>query len=286
MATYGRQLAHIWAQQTKQNGKGYGAIRFEGDTLYSYAEPIARIIEKHGARVALLRDRTFSVTTSKHQSYARSAVSHLQSFSVPDLMPNSDSTRKNYESKIKQLALDAARARKNGEFLLERAEGLAHEANSCAKFFGWKWRLDVPTISPEVLADMRAKAKAANLKEKQRRQAIEKARQETLQNEMRIWLQGGNAHMMYQFPETLLRINGDKVQTSKGAEIPVSHARRVWPAILKCQAEGVRWQRNGHTMHVGEFSIDSIEADGTIKAGCHIIGFDQVSRIAKELGLA
>jgi hypothetical protein len=46
---------------------------------------------------------------------------------------------------------------------------------------------------------------------------------------------------------------------------------------------GEAWQTNGHTCHVGHYRLDRIEANGTLKAGCHVIARDEWERIAPLL---
>lgn len=40
------------------------------------------------------------------------------------------------------------------------------------------------------------------------------------------------------------------------------------------------------TIKLGHFQIDEINQDGTVKAGCHIVHYDEISSIAEQLGIA
>jgi hypothetical protein len=72
------QVPHLWAHQSQDHAKGNGSISFSGRSIYSYAAEIGRLADApNGERVALLISRTWSITTSGHQSAARSAVSHM-----------------------------------------------------------------------------------------------------------------------------------------------------------------------------------------------------------------
>jgi hypothetical protein len=82
----------------------------------------------------------------------------------------------------------------------------------------------------------------------------------------------------------LLRVNGEQIETSQGARIPLDHAPRIWRFVKAVIARGEAYQRNGHTEHAGEFAIDRIEADGTMKAGCHVIPYAEIERMARTLG--
>ena len=48
-------------------------------------------------------------------------------------------------------------------------------------------------------------------------------------------------------------------------------------------ARGEAFQTNGKTFHLGHYKIDRIETDGTLTAGCHVIPYSEIERIAPEL---
>jgi hypothetical protein len=85
---------------------------------------------------------------------------------------------------------------------------------------------------------------------------------------------------------TILRIKGDRVETSKGAQFPVSDAVRAYPLIKKVKDMGETWVTNGHKIPLGHFRIDRIESDGTVKAGCHIVQWNEIELIARQLNIA
>ncbi len=88
-----------------------------------------------------------------------------------------------------------------------------------------------------------------------------------------------------QHAHTLLRVNGEEVETSQGARFPLAHGKKAWPFIQGVKERGEGWQRNGHAIHLGSFAIDEITPDGDVRAGCHLVKFEEVERMAKELGL-
>ena len=78
----GREVPHIFAARQQDEGRNSNrTLWFEGDVLSSYAQPIAMF---HGD-VVLITSDSFSVTTGKHTSWARYALNHLDSVSVPSL---------------------------------------------------------------------------------------------------------------------------------------------------------------------------------------------------------
>jgi hypothetical protein len=98
------------------------------------------------------------------------------------------------------------------------------------------------------------------------------------------WRQGARVHLGYNLP-TMLRVVGDTVQTSRGAEFPVEHARRAFPLLQRIVASGTAWQRNGHKIPLGHFQIDKVDVGGTVHAGCHIVPWSEIERAARDLGL-
>lgn len=75
-------LAHAWAHANPKDGYGRtssASVYYNNGTIYSYGPhfPIASIIELDNLKYVVWSKDSYSVTTSKHQSYARSAVSHI-----------------------------------------------------------------------------------------------------------------------------------------------------------------------------------------------------------------
>jgi hypothetical protein len=81
----------------------------------------------------------------------------------------------------------------------------------------------------------------------------------------------------------MLRINGNEVETSLGARVPVSHAKRGLAFVRRVVSSGQEYVRNGHTLHLGHYAIDRIETDGTLHAGCHVIKFSEIENLAPAL---
>lgn len=110
-------------------------------------------------------------------------------------------------------------------------------------------------------------------------------------DQIAAWRAGGHAYQVYDVP-TMLRVKtlntGDMyIQTSKGAEFPLAHALRAIPLVLRCVQTQTEWKRNGHTVHLGSFQIDHVDASGTVTAGCHRVAFTEIARLIvtlRELG--
>jgi hypothetical protein len=109
------------------------------------------------------------------------------------------------------------------------------------------------------------------------------------------WLNGGSlnqpAHGYYfntSVPEplevpTLLRIMRDEVETSRYASFPIAHAKRGLALVRAVMARGEEWKANEHTCKLGLYQIQRITADGTVYAGCHVVPWSSIARIAPAL---
>src|SRR5581483_2478726 len=81
----------------------------------------------------------------------------------------------------------------------------------------------------------------------------------------------------------MLRITGNEVETSKGARFPVSHAKRGLAVVRACMSSNREYVRNGHTVHLGHYPLDRVEVNGTVHAGCHVVTWAEIERIAPQL---
>lgn len=96
---------------------------------------------------------------------------------------------------------------------------------------------------------------------------------------------GSGAH--YGQGGCMLRVNGEELETSQGARVPLAAAPMVWNLWQRAVAEGGRdfSKGLGARIQIGDYPLDSIDAHGTIKAGCHIIPASEVQAMARQLRL-
>jgi hypothetical protein len=97
------------------------------------------------------------------------------------------------------------------------------------------------------------------------------------------WLEGVGAASQYGWGynvATLVRRKGDRLETSRGAEVPFKHAVLAYLKACECRRTGTTWHRNGEKVAVGVYQLDAIDAEGNIMAGCHTIGFNEMQRLA------
>ena len=100
------------------------------------------------------------------------------------------------------------------------------------------------------------------------------------------WRAGEPVSLSWNLP-CMLRVKPGKpntVETSMRAEVPLTHAERVYRLILAIMAKGEDWETNGHTIPVGVYKVDRISKEGELRAGCHTIKFEEIDRFAGERG--
>jgi hypothetical protein len=201
--------------------------------------------------------------------------------------------RRNFEYWRSQVANKLREAAKSREPKKSRLMGeAASEVDNMreyAAFFGITNKVaDYPKL-PATVAEL-ATMQAANVK----RDALAKAKRDKAaktaqalreiedKQTMQEWLDGGRNTAPY-YMETQLRITGDVVQTSRGVDFPIEHAKRGLALVQAVMSRGEEWRTNGHTCHLGHYKIDRITLDGTVYAGCHVVTFAAINRIAPLL---
>lgn len=284
-----RQVAHLWANQSRQEAKG-SHFYFEGDTIYSYGAhfPIAR----HYLGAVLFTSRSYSNTTAKHKGHVRQACNHLESFTVenPALNPSGKDVR-NYAESIKTLSAALARAR-DPQWKLESLQREINEANRFCEKFGFQTRFSMPDET--TLAALREKSRLESIR-KAKATAARNAKIEAENAEaIAKWIAGESASLPYSVQKVFLRvrqfsINGEssdgsattwttQLETSKGARVPIAEAEKTFRFIMLKRESG--WHRNGETFRIGDFHLDAVNEFGIV-AGCHRIAWDEIERFAK-----
>lgn len=307
------RIAHIWMHDSSQGQarNPQDNFYFIGDTIYSYGShfPIARKIRHKGQLAVLFTNCRYSNTTAKHISYVRRAIPG----NVPVFEVNRVDGWCDYSAKLKRASIKAIRSdlkqqlarlerhvleaknkvsRGNRFVVLERATA---DANRFLEFFGDRFRFKVRSTDElrELAATAQArKARADKLAAKKREKiALENAAHNA--EEYRQWRAGRPGAMdirgwsrfdyRQQFGD-LLRVNGDMIETSEGAEFPVDHALRALPIVKNILETGEPWRRSeeGPQLRLGIFTIDSVTDKG-IRAGCHLVKRDEALRLIEAL---
>jgi hypothetical protein len=279
-------VAHVWAQQTQSDGRSNnGQFYFSGSTIYSYGShfPIARFtVDRHGNRCVLFTTQTYSVTTTAHCSRVRRAIpAGVPVYHVPHVM-DQDQTR-NGEAVAASAAAALETAKRARSSMAEWRLRSAADAHANANAFGKAFlgRNLSPLSAAELdsaIAEARAMQEAAEARQWAKRAAANAEK-------LILWRNGelaAEAGRELQ-RDCMLRVAGDRVETSWGAWFPVDAARRVYPLLAKAVAAGQAL--DNLRLELGQFVVDSISAEGIVRAGCHVVPWSEVKAAAVVLGL-
>ncbi len=289
-----QQTIHVWASQKQESGKNSNrSVFFQGPSIFSYGShfEMARHIKND---VVFITNRKYSVTTAKHLSWVQSAVRHKTVFMVPSFTDHAENVRFLVD-KVKASYDSAKRALKSGAFYIEQAQRHIDTTQRYLDTFhlsissAWLPELVdlwasligdtyLTTEERNKIAERRVRAEHNELIRAEKRR-LEQAIRDQLRaleekEKLSAWMNGEDVGYRYRFAETRLRIKGDTVQTSKGAEVPVIEARKLYRAWkLGVDMVGRR---------VGYFTVSSMDHE-CIHIGCHTIPMSEVERIAPEL---
>lgn len=306
-------VAHIWAQRQQPEARSHnGNFSFSGDALYSYSTVIGRFIDTPRGTATLVTSRTYSKTTSsKHMPALHRAIGYGGAlvFHVPHVSPVLIGGREHTENlahlagQYDETAAKARRARTlygdlQGTLASydERAAAYADcfelaytrrnpEADTAA-ILAHRAQAEAKRNTPAAIAK-REKAAAAREAKAQRMAALERA---TNAEKLEAWREGLNPFIPHgaridENGGAYLRVRGNMLETSQGANVPLEHAIRVFRFVKLCRERGEAWQRNGRTLRVGHFQVDSVDEHGNFRAGCHRINWPEVERAAAQAGV-
>jgi hypothetical protein len=285
------QVCHVWAQQTQNEGSA-GNIFFEGNKIYSYGRHYlaAQIHTVKGKRVALVRSDTYSVSTSGHLSDIRSALYNLipafDSPNVSDLKAAisylDQCAQKQVEGALKRVKVE------NKESIQSEFRWIHDqfkEANELRKLVGRKeiW----PTKKQLDAVQAHLEKRLQRFKELNTPEMIEKKRIERERREIRkaeravekraediVKFRAGEISRV-DLPCEILRVKGDTVETSRGAQVPLRDAVRLFAAILS--------GRDVTGLTVGHFTLNEIYSDNAgdkvVRIGCHAIKLSEAQAV-------
>lgn len=308
-------VAHLWANQSQYAARSHnGNFWFEGNTIYSYRTPIARVFPGYVLRTS---DKYSMTTSSKHEPAINRALRDgARVFCVPHLGGAADTlSMREHEANRAYLAsvyhgeiATLRRARSElRDYQLETLENLAERVTGYGREVmgeeGYTFPANVAEVWAEIVAlharrandptaiKRRAEREARRERERIEREArIERERieREAREAEARAkWIAGEPVYWRGTVNgAALVRVRGDMLETSQGAEVPLAEAVRVFRMVRHVMASGQAWHRNGRVLPVGHFQVDHIAPDGTMRAGCHLIRFADMETAARAAGVA
>lgn len=284
------EVSHIWASQTQYEGRA-GNVFFEDGVIYSYGRhfPVAKFCPEYG-NVVLFTDRGYSNSTAKHKSLIRSAIP--RSYNVvycDDPTRNAEHNLGKWQKKVDYLRIEFA----SKTHKISRGNIAVEIFKTCesAIVFCMALKIQAPDWTNESNDEMTARdhvyelAKTREAKREAKRE--EKARISKLEATERLvlWLRGESVYMDgFQHHETMLRIKGETIETSRGAKIPVSDAIAFWPMLQRTKRSGKTLEAGLHNINLGAYRFNSFDGN-TLIVGCHSIGWNELEKMAIQLNL-
>lgn len=297
--------AHVWAQQTQYEGRSHnGNLYFRERTIFSYGPhfPLASFVDApDGSRVVFINSRSYSISTQGHKSDVWRAIDYgrgLTVFAVPD--PSSrdhEGNLRRWEAEAVEAfqRADEPRRKRTRERNLEAANAILETAERYAATFGikWKWagadKLAAKWAREARAAQRRAEALAAQRAEEARVQ-LEAQRQRDAEAFVE-WSRGERDYCPRSYAvdergSVYMRVNGDELETSMGASVPLAHAVKAFRFIRMCRERGEGFKANGRVIRVGHFTVSEITPQGDMRAGCHSFTWERIAEIAEAVGVA
>lgn len=288
------EVFHLWASQSQDHARQGGRITrafFNDTSCYSYGHhyKVGELVVINGRQVALINTAGYSNTTAKHISEARSAVFHIPVIEVDGSFDWQAGLLKMQDTLINTIfnTLNRHAFWKGVDYT--KAEEVDAFNSLCIKVGMPELCFTVDKETTDVInahvnyrlareAELKAERLTPEYAAKQAAREQKKAELELKNREAKVqdWLEGGNTRNseVSFFEPQLVRTNGNELETSRGARIPLETAMLILNRFEKGRlAKGA---------HVGPYKFDSIK-DDVLKIGCHTLSLKQVIETLKKV---
>lgn len=283
------EAAHIWASRSQASGRA-GNVFFEDGVIYSYGRhfPVAKFGDD-GVTV-LFTNRGYSNSTGKHKSLIRRAIPCDYRVIYCD-----DPTR-SHQHNLDVWARTVERLRRDfaaKKLRVSRGNIAVEIFKTCESAIEYCLAMQIaaPEWCNESNDEMIARdyvyelAKARDAKKEAARIEREKLAAIDAGDRLAMWQAGQNPPQNgFQYCATVLRLNSDQIQTSRGAQIPVADALKLWPLLVRVKQSGKTLEAGLHQIQLGAYRFNSFDG-ATLIVGCHSIAWDQLEKMADQLNL-
>lgn len=259
-------------------------------------------------RCVFYTTRTYSNTTAKHLHMVRMSIPpDMQVFHVSNVGQSVEDAYLELRSRVRNLEADVRGSRRKPTRLIAYRSYRAalRHCLDFAAFFGLDDGQYPMLVQPEDFAeyDGQLAEYEANLRVKQiARDAVrqrrweeqrilwEKTQQQVLsfdpETDLPAWRRGERSTIPYNVGP-FFRIREESIESNKGANFPISHARRLLAFVeimIEAEKEWVADPRSPRRL--GFYTIDRIGADGSIDAGCHHVSPEEVRNLIEMVRTA
>lgn len=295
------EVFHLWANQTQESARQGGSRTrsfFEGTSCYSYGHHyrVGYITTYKGTQIAVINTRGYSPTTSKHIGEARNAVTGLMPYVEGTSTDVRECLVEMQDALIDRLmsTVNSLRFYKGSEALDKYDREEFHNFNALCLKLGHNELILEPDY--ELLSILQAhiayrlqRQEELSSPEAEAKKDAARARKQELemlknQDVIAAWRTGypSSSFIMNLKPQ-LIRVNGNDIETSGGARVPLADGLKLLKAILKGKA------KPGNK--IGNYTFNQVSKqagpDGPkiIQIGCHRIELSEaVTVLERYLG--
>jgi len=306
MSKTNEQVCHLFAHHQAGSSNN---LHSDGTTLKSYTTPIATWIDG----VCFVSSDTMTPTTGKQLSSVRSAISHADKFYTPAFdchARQAPSAARCILEAAEEMQAEFQKVLRKRSLATEHIDWYERRRNEILSMAARFQVQDLPDM-PEATGDLKEKAKELAAKEREKRAEEQRRKEEREraqrlldQGELDLWLQQGRGRYPHSFMKhgvdqiTIPYMASDAgraiVRTSQGAEAPLDHVIKALEFYDSRKCDNLRpedptifetYHTNGHKIHLGAFTLDSIDEQGNVTAGCHTFSAAEIARFRKQWGL-
>lgn len=276
-----KDLIHNWANSGISGVKSASSITAYPLELYSYSKLIAKHFDNG---VTVISDYSYSTTTSKHQSIAKYACSHLETYLYSDWINPQDSWEQikpkiaeQYLERINDALKTLSRARSGIECKLEYTFELIKKFKELDISFPFNpytaiYKEEINSIedlSSYIETTFKRDLAEITKQEKEKEKAKQlKERNKALEN-LEKWRKGEFTGLVFSLPPAL-KVVADTILTSHGASLPLDVAKEAYKKLLS--GEDITGLR------LNNYTIDEV-TESTITIGCHKIPREEIKNI-------
>lgn len=300
-----REICHLWANQTQNEARQpKRRISFFGTELFSYGTKIAELFPTHN--VAMVKTRTYSNTTTKHQRYLRDALPRqyriievYDSFRPESIIQHFNEQLEFQISKLKN-------ARTPAKYLVEIDKQLRN-AERYLQNFSYIYTDDFTRAGTKRFyqqlaelieaqskfvdsADSKTLAKAytqdKEAKENEKREQI----REDYNRRVKAWQnhERDDEDQPITIPQSQLSImvsetdfarlskDGKEFESHRGARITKEHGLALFRMIKSFVTEG---KEVILPMSIGSYTLERIDKEGNCMIGCHRFSYAELKRV-------
>lgn len=273
------EVCHIFAtlegeEIFNRHGSKAGNIFFDGGKLYSYGRhyTIAKYLDEH---TLLFSTCSYSNSTNKHLSIARSALSHKRLIFVPDAGASFLSNCNSWRREALMIKDKLAVARKPEKYI-SQLDHILGQAQIYADVIGMQLTAELMDALSHEVTDEQCQAV------RDRAKADRERNKQVFAERLKRWRDFDLFGNLYGSDKVYLRVRPNEyIETSKGVKMDIADAKALYLKIkevlsLNCPDE-LRGQRI-----LKLFRVTSL-TDKQFVVGCHTIPMEEIEKVATEL---